>query len=1616
VPCAATAWSRVANATSPEKDDAGGKGVTTGVAKGSPPTPSVVGAGGATPAAAGGKPRLDWGMGAVSAGFVPSYSAEAASSPQTASAVAVLPGESPGAPAPAAVGGGTADAAPTQPPTLQKRGSRRLGWGMGIGSKLSADEKATEAAAALAAEKAAAEKAEADKAAAAKKAADEAAAAAAVAAAPPKALEVAPADQSNATSAVSDLATADAVQDGAVKKSAAAKKPAAAAAAAAATAGKEDSSARGASADGAAASLPPSSSSSGVDQTAAASPPTPMATGATPKTPGEAAGRRKKDGGAAAASAGSAGSLKRRPPQQPRDEDVASGGKGTATTTSPALSPPPAVVSPRTLSSSTPPSADATTGGARKAMKEFGNAANSAVDGGSGGVRRRRERGSGEIRVVGSGVGGKEQQQRMKRAGSDSGKKAKEGLAPGPQKRASSDGIVEGSPTKTGQCAAAAAAAAASGSPKTPQPPAPCPRKRENDGPATAATTAGGSSKDQRRRERERLMHMSERRNKKSGGGGGGAGGSEDHPVADVDLKRVGEETARRGGDGRASAPNGGHHGKEKRPRRSADAADSGVKTPEAPAAPTSKEGHAKAADGGSALMTAVAGAAATGGAGAAGGRAKETSRAAARQCNPSGTELRRLTSGTEVEERRTLAALRDLEACLEESRIAAADAASTPVAEAERTLVVANASASQAKTGEANNPGTEKIIASSSSSSSANDDGGTLTPAVAAAVAALPAELATALGLAEGDGKRGEGGGSNQPTVAGAGAGGVGLDHEERNGFSPPHVDLVRQARATVEFRVARRRYKGELKIAAAAASLACGSLPSPPVEKAAGAAAAAAATRSEHGGPDEASAERLRGPSQSPPGVVTTEPSAASAAARKGPSGLRTRVPTGAPVSHLFRARVDAAPGGVPKSGRDVAIARVMRENQARALRRRWEKLGDQYAGLHNAWHVDMLRWEEKMEEEEAKEAASASGGAGEGDDGDAAWGPVGGGGGGGGGSGSGGGHGASLRSERRGGRRLSDVVRSDYEEAEVVKKFEDKHKEEERIRKGAVEVPSMLTAVERRQLPEYRDSWNSRGTTDGLPARCRGLPADAACPAGCNCPAAVEAKRKLSNLWTDVEKCIFLDKFLHHPKNFMRIASFLPRKSPEDVVQFYYDSKTSIDYKTLLKEAVNRNKGYAGQWNATFKAIRSVGAKVSIDEDGQPFFPVPQRDDSFATADMHPPSRTRPLLDIQREALSLACSGEVVGAAAAAAKTQVSEALLRRSAAAEAVGAGIPQQRHESPTEGLDLLSPAEVKAAAARLPPAAINVAAYRLCMRSFPPPDDGDGDGGGVIYAARDVAAAAGGAGSGAGRFDEGAIMPYRFSDARVTGVPHELAPPRSASATAAAAAAAVAGGIAGDGVDAPYEPDGLSGGGGGGIRALHDGGRGGRGGRRMGGPGSQSSSAYLAAAAARAVGEEANGNDDEYGDDEFQGRGGAGRGLGRRGGMSPGGEGGAGRGGKAKRGAPRRKSVVAGGQEDGGGGGSTLGSAAGAQQRPISTKGAKWTEEEREAFFSIHDARPGNKEWERYAELIHTKTPTQVKTFYTNSKNKNLLEAEAITVRKDNLNRRDRQTAEVSAI
>lgn len=50
--------------------------------------------------------------------------------------------------------------------------------------------------------------------------------------------------------------------------------------------------------------------------------------------------------------------------------------------------------------------------------------------------------------------------------------------------------------------------------------------------------------------------------------------------------------------------------------------------------------------------------------------------------------------------------------------------------------------------------------------------------------------------------------------------------------------------------------------------------------------------------------------------------------------------------------------------------------------------------------------------------------------------------------------------------------------------------------------------------------------------------------------------------------MEKCIFVDKFLQFPKNFHKIAGFLKNRTTKDCIKFYYDAKSSIEFKFLLK----------------------------------------------------------------------------------------------------------------------------------------------------------------------------------------------------------------------------------------------------------------------------------------------------------------------------------------------------------------------------------------------------------------------------------------------------------------
>lgn len=129
----------------------------------------------------------------------------------------------------------------------------------------------------------------------------------------------------------------------------------------------------------------------------------------------------------------------------------------------------------------------------------------------------------------------------------------------------------------------------------------------------------------------------------------------------------------------------------------------------------------------------------------------------------------------------------------------------------------------------------------------------------------------------------------------------------------------------------------------------------------------------------------------------------------------------------------------------------------------------------------------------------------------------------------------------------------------------------------------------------------------------------------------------EQKHKNPWSDVEKCIFLDRFLQHPKDFRKIASFLKNKSVHDCISFYYDSKQSVPYKRALKEHFKRKKRSfdAVKWDATIQAAISVGATVrmGISSEKPLIFDLPQDDLTFHTRHFHP---------LGKEVFDVVCGG--------------------------------------------------------------------------------------------------------------------------------------------------------------------------------------------------------------------------------------------------------------------------------------------------------------------------------------------------------------------------------------
>jgi Myb-like DNA-binding domain len=194
--------------------------------------------------------------------------------------------------------------------------------------------------------------------------------------------------------------------------------------------------------------------------------------------------------------------------------------------------------------------------------------------------------------------------------------------------------------------------------------------------------------------------------------------------------------------------------------------------------------------------------------------------------------------------------------------------------------------------------------------------------------------------------------------------------------------------------------------------------------------------------------------------------------------------------------------------------------------------------------------------------------------------------------------------YRRARRGAPSTGDIVRSEYEQEQIIAELTAKEMFEKRISQGGIPPTNQVVPLERELTVSYVNTFEAQRTLD---------------------PLKEAQEQSLTNIWTDTEKCIFLDRFLHHPKDFRKIASFLRNKSTRDCVAFYYNSKQSVPYKLALKEFLMRRKrrGDYQIWDATIEASLACGATVATGQNvGRPLiFTLPEEDLSFNTFDLHP-----------------------------------------------------------------------------------------------------------------------------------------------------------------------------------------------------------------------------------------------------------------------------------------------------------------------------------------------------------------------------------------------------------
>lgn len=246
---------------------------------------------------------------------------------------------------------------------------------------------------------------------------------------------------------------------------------------------------------------------------------------------------------------------------------------------------------------------------------------------------------------------------------------------------------------------------------------------------------------------------------------------------------------------------------------------------------------------------------------------------------------------------------------------------------------------------------------------------------------------------------------------------------------------------------------------------------------------------------------------------------------------------------------------------------------------------------------------------------------------------------------------------------------IARSDYDQERLLNEIFAKELRQSRIDQGLVYVPAMrspwpfadlckspnkiqwLSEVRKIRVAssealssdiaeggyplfkaDYSDVVDCVGlrlTTDGRRQMCFLFGSSKPCALNCNCALQVEKLDNINRIWSDTEKSVFVDKFMQFPKNFHRIASFLPNRTTKDCVKFYYDAKASTEFKQLLKEHDNRRKQSKAIWNHSSKAAHAVGGALypAAENDSKEFLAqIPADDQLFTTFVNQPPYLTK------------------------------------------------------------------------------------------------------------------------------------------------------------------------------------------------------------------------------------------------------------------------------------------------------------------------------------------------------------------------------------------------------